>query len=316
MGAFPVTLEAGTLTSLDAWREVLAQAFVPLDVTAVGNTDPFHSALHARPMADVQLSVVTGSGQHVRRTPALIRRGAADVYKVGLQLRGRGLVEQSGRIAELDAGDLTVYDTARPYTLHFERDFEMLVLVVPRRRLAMRAPALEQLTAVRIPGSGGSGALTSSLLRGLDPRTAKPGPEATYLSDAAVDLLAACLAGRAGARPPECAGDTVVTAAQTYIDDHLADPALSPAEVASAAHVSLRHLQKLFERRGTTISGWIRDRRLEHCWHDLADPRLANRPVAAVAASRGLVDAAQFSRLFRARYGLAPREHRAGLLAS
>ena len=85
--------------------------------------------------------------------------------------------------------------------------------------------------------------------------------------------------------------------------------------MAAAVHVSLRHLQKLFERRGATITGWIRDRRLERCWHDLADPALAHRPVGAIAASWGLVDAAQFSRTFRARYGRTPREHRSELIA-
>ncbi|MFF5992694.1 AraC-like ligand-binding domain-containing protein [Prauserella flavalba] len=302
-------------TSLTDWREALARAFVPLDVSPLGEATAFRGRLHAGPMADLQVSVVSSSGQVVRRTPGLVRRSAADLYKVGLQLRGRGTVEQDGRSARLEPGDLAVYDTTRPYELMFQHDFEMLVLVVPRHRLTVRAPALADATAVTIPGASGTGALTSSLLRGLDPRTLRPGPEAAHLSDAAVDLLAACLTGRAGARPAPAA-DTVVTAAQRYIDEHLREPGLRPADVAAAVHVSLRHLQKLFERHGTTITGWIRERRLERCWHDLADPRLAHRPVAAVAASWGLVDAPQFSRVFRARYGRTPREHRAELTAA
>ncbi|MDQ0383154.1 AraC-like ligand-binding domain-containing protein [Amycolatopsis thermophila] len=308
MGAFPVELDADALTSLESWRDVLARAFVPLDVVSVGAG--FHGQVHARPMADLQVSVVTSTRQVTRRTRSLIRRGADDLYKVGLQLRGTGVVRQDGRTARLRPGDLAVYDTNRPYELVFDDDFEMLVLVLPSRRLKPRAPRVDDLTAVTIPGSRGSGALTSALLRGLDPRTVRPGPEAAHLSDAAVDMLAACFAAQAG--PP---GDTVVTAAQRYIDEHLPDPGLNPAEVAAAVHVSLRHLQKLFERRGATITGWIRDRRLERCWHDLADPALAHRPVGAIAASWGLVDAAQFSRTFRAHYGRTPREHRAALVA-
>lgn len=308
MGAFPMTLDAGAATSLESWRDVLASAFVPLDVVSVGNR--FQGRVHARPMADLQVSVVSSTRQVTRRTRGLIRRRAGDLYKVGLQLRGHGVVQQDGRTARLAPGDLTVYDTNRPYELVFDDDFEMLVLLVPRRRLKPRAPRVDDLTAVTIPGSAGSGALTSALLRGLDPRVARPGPEAGFLSDAAVDMLAACFAAQA--EPP---ADTVVTAAQRYIDEHLSDPALSPSEVAAAVHVSLRQLQKLFERRGATITGWIRDRRLERCWHDLADPALATRPVAAIAASWGLVDAAQFSRTFRARYGRTPREHRAQLVA-
>jgi hypothetical protein len=52
----------------------------------------------------------------------------------------------------------------------FECDLEVLVLVAPRRRLALRAPRIDGLTALTILGDRGSGALTSSLLRGLDPQ--------------------------------------------------------------------------------------------------------------------------------------------------
>jgi AraC-like DNA-binding protein len=312
----PTSAPAEASRALDAWQEDLARAFVPLESTPLGDGSRFTGRVRTDAVADLPLAVVDGSRQIVRRTQRLVRAGEADLFKVGVQLRGRGLVVQDGREALLAPGDLTVYDTARPYELVFEDDFEMLVLVVPRRRLTSRAPGIDGVTAVPISGASGSGALTSSLLRGLDPRTARRGPEAVYLSDAAVDLVAACVAGCAGVRPIEQNSETVVLAAQRYIDDHLPDPGLCPAEVAAAVHVSLRQLQKLFERRGSTVTGWIRERRLDRCWHDLADHRLAGRPVAAVAASWGLVDAAQFSRSFRARYGMTPSAHRAEPMVS
>jgi hypothetical protein len=70
--------------------------------------------------------------------------------------------------------------------------------------------------AVTIPGSRGSGTLTSTLLRGLDPGSARPGPEAVHLSEAAVNLLAACLAGCTGSRTAVPTADSVVLAAQRY----------------------------------------------------------------------------------------------------
>ncbi len=312
--AAPVAVE-DSFSSLDAWQEVLSRTFVPLETTPLGDRSEFAGRVQAHAVADLQLSVVSGTPQVVRRTRRLVRASEADLFKVGVQLRGHGLVVQDGREAVLSPGDLTVYDTSRPYELVFEDDFEMLVLVLPRRRLVTRAPHVDGLTAVTIPGASGSGALTSSLLRGLDPRGARQGPEAVYLSDAAVDLVAACLAGCDGARPAEQSWETIVLAAQRYIDDHLADSGLCPAEVSAAVHVSLRQLQKLFERRGMTVSGWIRERRLDRCWHDLPDLRLAGRSVAAVAASWGLVDAAQFSRAFRVRYGTTPSAHRAERVA-
>ena len=76
--------------------------------------------------------------------------------------------------------------------------------------------------------------------------------------------------------------------------------------------VSLRQLHKLFHASGTSVAGWIRQRRLEHCGHDLRDPRCAARSVAAVGARWGYPDPAHFSRLFKAAYGVGPRDYESG----
>jgi AraC-like DNA-binding protein len=315
MSAPASPIESSWFTDLGAWRDALSQAFVPLEAIALGDRSDFRGRLRCESISDLQFSVVSGSRQVARRTRRLVQRSAADVYKVGVQLQGHGVVQQDGRVARLGPGDLAVYDTARPYELVFEEDFEMLVMVVPRHRLAVRAPGLDDLSAITISGASGSGALASALLRGLDPRTTQPGPEAIHLSDAAVAVLAACLVGRTDNRlpPPAVA---VLVAAQRYIDNHLSDPSLTPARVAAAVHLSLRQLQKLFERQAQTIAGCIRERRLERCWRDLADPGLAHRPVSAIAASSGFVDAAYFSRVFRLRFGMCPRERREQLLGA
>jgi AraC-like DNA-binding protein len=85
--------------------------------------------------------------------------------------------------------------------------------------------------------------------------------------------------------------------------------------VAAAHHVSVRYLQKLFEDEGATVTGWIRARRLEHCRRDHAAAEFAEVPACSIAARWGLVDAAHFSRLFKAAYGLPPGEYRVRALS-
>ena len=94
-----------------------------------------------------------------------------------------------------------------------------------------------------------------------------------------------------------------------YIDRHLAEPKLSPNRLAAVHGISLRYLHLLFARRGHTVSGWIRERRLEYCCQVLANahPSLS---VSEVAFRAGFKDSSHFSRAFRQRFGVSPSEHR------
>jgi AraC-like DNA-binding protein len=58
------------------------------------------------------------------------------------------------------------------------------------------------------------------------------------------------------------------------------------------------------------VGRWLRDRRLERCRRDLADPALGHLGAAEIAAAWGLRSPSHFSRLFRAAYGRPPSEAR------
>ncbi|MEV6210495.1 helix-turn-helix domain-containing protein [Kitasatospora sp. NPDC051914] len=90
----------------------------------------------------------------------------------------------------------------------------------------------------------------------------------------------------------------------------LADPELKPEMLAQQHHISLRYLQKLFQEHGQSPASWIRDERLHRSCTELRDPRLAHLTIAMIGERSGLYGASHFSRLFRDRYGISPREYR------
>ncbi|CCH31013.1 Transcriptional regulator [Saccharothrix espanaensis DSM 44229] len=96
---------------------------------------------------------------------------------------------------------------------------------------------------------------------------------------------------------------------KAFIDARLADPELTPEQVAVANHVSTRQLYRLFETEGTTVARWIRDRRLERCRRDLIADGVGVG-VGVVGARWGMPDSSYFSRVFRQTYGCPPREYR------
>lgn len=312
-----MTHHAESTERLEQWRSVLSRAFVPLEPSALpSGSGAVTGSLRATELDGLQIAEVGGGGQLVRRTAATIRAADPAHLKIGLQVSGRGLLEQDGREAELRTGDFVLYDTTRPYRLRFDTAFRMLVVMCPRSALDLPSGVLRHRTAVPVRAREGLGMVVSPFISGLgrlleaDGGGLSPGLGGGHLGAAVLDSLAAAFAEEAKGRT--ASAGSLRARAFAHIEAHLADPGLGPEAVAAALHVSVRYLQRAFEAEGETVAGWIRARRLERCRRDLRNPGLDSRSVSAVAARWGLVNAAHFSRSFRATYGVSPREYRHG----
>jgi AraC-like DNA-binding protein len=90
----------------------------------------------------------------------------------------------------------------------------------------------------------------------------------------------------------------------------LSDPNLSIHQIAAEHRISPRYLQKLFESAGESFSQFVKFRRLERCRLDLGSPLHAQRSISEILYQWGFNDSASFSRAFRERYAMSPREYR------
>ncbi|ELB89313.1 helix-turn-helix domain-containing protein (plasmid) [Rhodococcus opacus] len=298
----------------DAWRETVSNAFVPLDAKS-HTAGPFHGELLTEAVGSLQVSEVSGGAVEVCRTPDAIRRSDPGYLKLGMQIRGYCVLTQDDREAALTPGDFSIYDTRRPYQVCFERDFAQLVVMFPHELIHLRPDALDEMTARRVSGRRGIGGLVSKFLvgmaeqlRGVEELTANQ-----HLSNGVLNLLAAALSEQLGCEsnvPPETHRAALILQIKAFVDARLYDPELSSHLIARAHNISPRYLQKMFEGEGTTVTEWIRRRRLENCRRDLVDPRLSTTPIATIAAQWGLLDSSYFSKLFKTTYGMPPREFR------
>lgn len=292
------------------FRNAVSQSYVPLKVTS-DRADRFAGRIRLSSLNEIHLSEVAARPHTVERTPELIARGNRGFYKLSLQLAGSGLLIQDNREALLRPGDIAVYDTERPYTMVFDEDFRMMVVMFPQRLLNLPSEAISQLTAVRfVEGQGVAGMIAPFLTRMVENLDMLSGPTGARLALNAVDLVSTMFASELGVTAAPSTHDALLARVRGYIEEHLGESDLGPTEIAAAHYISTRHLHGIFREQGTTVSTWIRTRRLERTRRDLIDPTLASQSISAIASRSGFVDAAHFSRLFKATFGESPSEVR------
>jgi len=315
--AIPPAIDSGRVTSLltrsfAEFTTAVSESFVPLQVTT-SRPEPFHGVLRTVSVGDIHISEVSAARHTVERTPELIARGEdRRCFKLSVQLEGTGLLIQDDREALLQPGDLAVYDTHRPYSLAFDEAYRSMVIMFPKHLVDLPPESVGQLTAVRMSGSEGIGGIIVPFLTQLvDNLDQLSGSAGQRLSRSALDLVSTMFSQKLDiARGPATPHHALMQRIRFYIDENLAAADLDPARIAAAHFISTRHLHSIFQENGCTVSSLIRSRRLQRCHRDLLNPALADRPVAAIAARWGFVDAAHFSRVFKAAHGVSPSEVR------
>lgn len=292
---------------IDAWQwnaqQICGNCRIQLPKSA------FHGAIEVRHVGELPLTRFSSSPLCFWKWPAETASAYNRCCIVITQLAGTRQYTQSGSSVLLNPGDTTLIDSAVPWSSACSTKCTRLYLRVPRwmmeNRLRMRRIPIAQ----RICGFAGAGANLSRLSQSLYEEAERlKGEEATAALDSYFRILSACI-GSTDSQPRN--SEQLRPRIQRFIDEHLSDPRLGPAEIAAAAEISVRHLHRVFSGGGSTLGDCIRARRLEQCRNDLANPRLHGKTITEIAFSWGFSDSAHFSRSFRQQFGICPRVFRA-----
>jgi len=103
---------------------------------------------------------------------------------------------------------------------------------------------------------------------------------------------------------------------KAYIQARLNDPELSLDRTGAALGISPRYINALLETEKPSFGRYILAQRLDRCRHDLADPAHRHQQVTEIAYGWGFNDLSHFSRAFRSKFGMAPRDYRASRLGT
>ncbi|MGD0560483.1 MAG: helix-turn-helix domain-containing protein [Streptosporangiaceae bacterium] len=294
------------------WSEQVVRDTAPTVVGSPPAAD-FRAVVTLADLGPARLSVMAFPEVRAVRTAALIRRSDPERYSLHLITHSAVWFSQRDHCTRVGTGDLTLLDTSQPYELRALPGADpgkALMLHFPKAALPVRPQRLECLLARRLPADTGMNAILAryiiSVASALE-RGEVSELETGRLGAVALDLAAAALAAQVGAEDrmtPETRRQALLSQIETFIEHNLGDPGLTPAAIAA------------FEPRELTVAAWIRHLRLERCRADLADPQLRGRPVHAIGARWGFRSSADFSRAFRAAYGMPPGDCRRQALAT
>jgi AraC-like DNA-binding protein len=303
------TEQSLTTDRFDYWVEAVCRTYVPLEVTTVDDS-PFRAGIDLTRMGDTVFAELHATALRADRTPLRIARSTAEYAILMLQQSGTMIVTQDGRDTRLVPGTATIVDTSRPYVFHVIEPIRQIVLHCPRHQLCSRLRSMRAVTAACIAGDSPTGALLAGTLLTLVGERRRLTPtQAEAVGRHVLDLAAISLEAttEAGAAVFSRGSAALLARINAYLRDNLGDPELTPAQVAAAHGISVRHLHRLFHESGDSIGAAIRRGRLDRCRADLEDPRQRARSVTEIALRWGFNDSAHFSRAFKVQFGVSPR---------
>lgn len=295
------------------WGDTVARSLLSFDFD-FDEPQSFKGAVKSKPFADLEFINMVCGRHAAYRDASKIEQGQRPEYLLTLQLSGEFRLTQEGRTAVLKPGHFTFYDSTKPASLESSDDYCSLCIKFPKKLIGPAGDAVSELTATRIDADSGLAPSVWALLSTLNETLDKVSNVNRYSTVSGVmNLVGTMLASQAGtpeqAHPKESRA-SLLQRIHEYIDEHLGDPELGPQEVAGAHFISVRYLHSLFQDSGASVAAWIRDRRMERCRIDLADPTLINVPASAIARRWGFKGASHFGQIFKAATGLTPAEFR------
>ena len=292
-----------------AWREAICDVYVHVDVKATQPED-YKGFIREQRFGDVTLTDILVSEQRIRRNRQHIAKLDKDCYYIQFVHKGHVTVLQKGESHESNMARAAIFSAADPYELRCIGEGRSLYLEVPREDFAQRFPRDRIPLVGTINSTQGLGRIAADFCTTL----AKEGGHLSddvraSLGSQLLDVLAFTLMsadGEAAAAADSSIQKARLRSIQQWIEDHINEPNLTLERIAIANNISLRYLHVLFRQCDVSAAEWIRNRRLQLCYDEIA--RGGGRSITSIAFDHGFNSSAHFSTLFRRKFGLSPRD--------
>lgn len=269
-------------------------------------SEPFDTHFESAELGEIAFVYAQITGMRWKRRLQDIRTSDFDSLIVNMMVDGFAQGDFDGREFREEAGSFHFHDLAKP-SIHVSTASRTFSVIVARPVASAHFGTLDDLHGLVVRGACADLLLAHAAqvwraLPTLD-RAAAPALGRSFL-----DLLAVAVAQARASAPPAAATDLKLRRrAEMMIEAQLNRP-LTTTGLCAALKVSRKSLFAAFRADGG-VQDYIRAKRLERAKAALADLE-RGEPIGTIAVRLGFCDASHLTRLFRARYGMAPREYR------
>lgn len=281
----------------------------PTEVTLADSPDATWARMEFWDFGRTNLFTSSSSSFRLARSRWHLAQEGPPLVALAVQTAATAAFEQCGQQYTVRPGELMLNDITAAYDYGWDGDGGSCAFQVSHEMLGLPVYII-RAAARRLPVSPVydlTRAHLAYLHQHRDDLETDPGGR--HLGRTTLELMRALIVSASGgATVPYDSTAELRESAIAYIDLHRANPALTPAAIAAAHHVSARLLYKAFARVGLSVEQTIVGLRLEAARYELARPVNASLTVGAIARRCGFSNPSHFSRRFRQRYGLTPRQ--------
>ena len=293
------------------WQDYVCNLLVGVDCK-VTQPSEFYGSMWSTPFRNGSWNRLRSAGHWAKRTQDRIRRSDDDFFLIYHQLKGRLQIDVDNSNLTIRPGDFLIYDAALPRSMQLVGDVEHIVIKVRREFFHRFIHLPKKHFAHRIDSAQPLAGLIGRMLTDITNSSFElPKSEHEFFGETVLTLINRLIEANHSTTSVITRHTYVfLFEIKRYISSQLDNEDLTPIQIANHFRISHRYVNKLFEAEGCSVTSWVLTQRLERAASLLSKSSHVQQSITDIALSCGFRDPSHFSKAFRSRYSLSPRDYR------